>query len=85
METPLQSALKKFLEAQRQNQLTLLDCTERVLALEAVLMALDHNAKDFLQQMRDKVRAENHMQREQIDSTFLALQALVSGFSNPPN
>jgi late competence protein required for DNA uptake (superfamily II DNA/RNA helicase) len=81
----LQSALTKFLESQRQNSLKMLDCIERVFALEVVLMALDPRAIVLLQQQRDKVHAENQKQREQIDSTFLALQALVSGLPNPPN
>jgi hypothetical protein len=81
----LPSALLKFLETQRQNQIMFLDCAERVYALEVVLGALDSRASVLLQQQKDKVHAQNQKQREQIDSTFLALQALVSRFPSAPN
>jgi uncharacterized protein YicC (UPF0701 family) len=85
MDANAQTALKKFLESQRKNAVLLLDCSDRLFALESVLIHLDSRAAELLQKQREKARAENNKLREQVDSLFLTLEALVSGLPNPSN
>jgi len=85
MNANVQTALRKFLESQRKNSQTLLDCSERLYAIEYTLTYLDSRSAALLKEQKDRVHDENQKLREHIDSLFQVLEALVVGFSNPPN
>jgi hypothetical protein len=85
MDAKLQLSLKTFLESQHQNALILIDCSERLFALEFALTVLDSRAPALLQEGKDKMRDESQKLRDQADSTLKVLLALVSGFSDPAN
>jgi hypothetical protein len=73
--------LKAIVKKQWELESLLLLNTERLFALEAVLMALDHRANDLLAQVRDKAHEENRKRHEEIQKNLSLLESI---FSTPP-
>ncbi|MGA7220624.1 MAG: hypothetical protein WBX38_20080 [Candidatus Sulfotelmatobacter sp.] len=66
--------LKNIQKSQFESLLTALECKEHIFALEAVLIALDHRAKDVLERQIAVERDKNQKERETLQMLIRSLQ-----------
>jgi hypothetical protein len=77
-----QKALYDLGKTQLESSLTALDCQERIFALEAVLVALDHRAKEMLEKQLVVERDKHQKQRETLQ---MMLRLLQTGLPEKPS
>jgi hypothetical protein len=68
--------LKATAKLQFDNALRLIECVERLYALEATLVALDPRAVPLLEKFRTEAHDKNQTQRQGIEMWLAALESL---------
>jgi hypothetical protein len=86
MDQNLQSLIKEFLKAQSESTLQMIECLERVWALEAAVIALDQQTIPLLDKMRKEAHDKNRTTREQIQKRLAMYESLLAQIdAKPPN
>lgn len=77
MAQDLQSLVKELLRVQYDNALKMIECIERVWALEAVVIAIDQQAIPLLDKMRNEAHDKNQTIREELQKRLVTLESLL--------
>jgi hypothetical protein len=86
MNQDIQSLLKELVTLQYDNALKLIECAERLFALEAALIALDQRTMPIMNKVRAEAHDRNQMPREQIQKQLAMIQSLLGQIGQkPPN
>jgi hypothetical protein len=77
MTQDVSTVLKELLKSHQAISLRLLECVERLYALEATLVALDQGAVPLLEKFRTEAHDKNQTQRQGIEMWLAAIESLT--------